>query len=251
MENYDENKANANDSTVTDKTISELDEAIARLSAKLENFTPSTAGTTVISSTAKGKLIATAIFMIIAMFALVFSSYAWFTSTIASSNNNISTGTAGVKLVELTYPEENGGTTGTELDPINVMPGYVAIREIYAHNTGDIPLYVRARTETSISLAQLYSAQVASVDPSLILFNIDEENWIKNGDYYYYAHSLLSNQTTPEFFSEITFSSAMGNEYKNSTITVKVIFEMVQATNNGASVLEAVGWPTNAEGGAS
>ena len=251
MDNYDENKIITDTSDDTSKKLSELDQAIARLSAKLENLTPSTAGTTVISSSAKTKLIATVAFMIIAMVALVFSSYAWFTSTLTSSDNNIATGTAAAKVVELTHAEENGGATGTDLDPISVMPGYVAPREIYAYNDGQIPLYVRARTETAIKLAQYYDAEAASVDPSLIIFNINEENWIKNGDYYYYAKPLLTKQTTPELFSEITFSNEMGNMYMSSTITVKVFFEIVQASNNGANVFEAVGWPTNEQGGAS
>ena len=61
---------------------------------------------------------------------------------------------------------------------------------------------------------------------------------------------LRGGKTSDELFDEIKFSEEMGNIYKGSTIYVNIVFEVVQASNNGTNALEAVGWKTDAEGGA-
>ena len=42
----------------------------------------------------------------------------------------------------------------------------------------------------------------------------------------------------------------MGNIYKDSKISVKVLLEVVQSNGNGATVFDAVGWTSATEGGA-
>ena len=232
--------------------LTQIDEAIARIREKLASCSASTPKTDVNVATAalRGKLIATVICLLVSIFAMVWSSYAWFTASIASSNQ-ITPGFVHVEYVDLSTLGADGGFAGTELDPIRILPGYTEEHEVYASNVGSVSLYVRARAVATITLAQRYAEHEAEVDLSLVAFNFNEAYWQKHGDYYYHTAVLHGGESTPEFFSEIKFSEAMGNIYKGSTIRVKVIFEVVQATNNGSNALEAVGWTTVAEGGAS
>ena len=181
---------------------------------------------------------------------MVFSSFAYFTASTNSAQNRIATGTVEVDFVGLNTPGASGGASGTELDPIKFLPGYVEMRDVYVNNTGDAPIYIRAKTKTEITLANAYSAYSDKVDPSLVLFDIDEDKWVLRDGYYYYSVALKGGESTPEFFTKIEFSSAMGNIYKDSIIKITVLFEMVQASNNGATVFDAVGWTTSSEGGA-
>ena len=41
----------------------------------------------------------------------------------------------------------------------------------------------------------------------------------------------------------MTFKADMGNEYQNATATVDVSAQAVQTANNGATVMDAQGWP--------
>ena len=133
---------------------------------------------------------------------------------------------------------------------MEALPGYKEIREVYATNTGALSLYVRAKTDVGITLNDRYSEYQDEIDTSLVIFDIDDEYWRKSGDFYYYSVALQGGETTPVLFSEIKFSESMGNIYKDSTIKVTVLFEIVQANNNGATPEEAVGWPSGSEGGA-
>ena len=47
----------------------------------------------------------------------------------------------------------------------------------------------------------------------------------------------------------INFSEQMGNIYKDSTIKVDILIEIVQSNNNGETVFDAVGWSSAEEGG--
>ena len=226
--------------------LAELDATIARLRERMEASTHEPINIDAVSIVTKGKMIVAAIFMVISMCVLALSSYAWFTASTASNQNIIQSGTAGVEFADLSLP---GGSTGTELDPIHILPGYVEEREVYAKNVGGVSLYVRAKVVSTIVLEERYASRENEIDTSLIRFDFNESAWTKNGDYYYLNEPLRGGRTSADLFSEIKFSEEMGNIYKDSTIYVKVVFEVVQSSNNGANALEAVGWKTEVEGG--
>ena len=227
--------------------LAELDATIARLRERMESSKSVPANIDAVSIATKGKMIAATVFMLISMCVLVLSSYAWFTASTASDRNIIQAGTAGVEFADLSLP---GGSAGTELDPIHVLPGYRESYSIYANNVGGVAVYVRAKVVSTIVLEERYASRSNEIDTSLVMFDINESEWTKDGDYYYLMTPLRGGKTSSELFSEIKFSEAMGNIYKGSTIYVNIVFEVVQATNNGANALEAVGWKTDAEGGA-
>ena len=248
MENIENVSTSQDKNRITERSMADIDAAIARISSRLENVKRGPMEPEIVSVATKGKLIAAFVAMFITLFSMVFSSYAYFTATSSSSENRISSGDARVDIVDLAGAP---GSPGTELSPIRVLPGQVEHFEIYANNIGNMPLYVRAKTVVNFTLSDRYASRQGEVDTSLVIFNISDESWKKVGDYYYYVSPLAVGQKTPEFFTTITFSENMGNIYKDSTITVKVVFEIVQASNNGDSVFDASGWATYAEGGAS
>ena len=231
-------------------TISQIDAAIVSISSKLEKLSFEEKPQPVVSASAKGKMIASAIIMVVAVVSMVFSSLAYYTAFIHSSGNTISTGSIKVEFVDLNTPSSAGGSAGTELDPISFMPGHVELRDVYAINSGSMPLYLRAYVTVIITLDDLYASYSDEIDTSLVHFDIDDDVWKNVGGYYYYHQALLGGQITPEFFSEVTFDESMGNIYKDCTVKIIVNFQMVQAQGNGENVFEAVGWPTTSEGGA-
>ena len=229
--------------------LSDLDAKIASLQERLEACKPEPSRINTVSIGTKTQMLVSMIFVIISMSVLALSSYAWFTASTASNTNIMQSGSAGVEFVDLSLPDGEGGSEGTELDPIGILPGYVVERKVYAKNVGGVSLYVRAKVETDIELDERYAAHESDINTALIAFDFNDEKWEKVGDYYYLKSSLRGGSTSDEFFSNIIFSEQMGNIYKDSTIRVTVYFEVVQANNNGSSPLEAVGWKTAVEGG--
>ena len=249
MDNFNE-KFDTNAKSSSELTIAEIDEALARINERLTTISSApSAATAVVSSAAKSKMILSVAIILVAMFSLVLSSFAYFTATTYSSANKIQAGKMSVEYVDFDTPTASGDFSGTELDPIRFMPGHVEVRKIYASNKGDLPLYVRASAITEITLDEIYAAYSAEVDTSLVIFELNDDVWKLKDGYYYYDSKLLSGETTPELFKHIAFDESMGNIYKNCTVRIKVIFEVVQANNNGDTVFDAIGWLSDREGG--
>ena len=233
----------------TRMTVAEIDAALARISTRLDELSADAPKESVISTSAKGKMIVSAVLMMVAVVAMVFSTLAYYTAFVYSSGNVIATGKTEVEFVDLNAPTA-GGSAGTELDPISFMPGHLETRKIYAKNSGNMPLYVRVKAETAITLAERYAAHSDEIDVSLVKFVLKGSAWELRDGYYYYVLPLCAGESTPELFDHIEFDESMGNIYKDSIIRIRIVFEIVQATNNGDTVFEAVGWATETEGGA-
>ena len=231
------------------KAIADIDARLARLGEQLSDSTPVAPAVRMVSTSSQKKMFVSAFLVLIAMISMVVSSLAYFTTSQHSSGNMIATGSVSVDFVDLDYSSSGGGSSGTELDPIPFMPGYSREQKVYAVNNGGISIYLRAKIETEITLDAKYASYSDEIDTSLVVFDIDENFWTLKDGYYYYSVPLLSGETSPELFTEILFSPAMGNIYKDSTIKIKLIFEMVQANGNGGNVFEAVGWLSESQGG--
>ena len=229
-------------------TVEELDAAIAKISARLSAQDAALKAKVSVFSAARIKFIISSVVMIIAVFSMAMSTLAYFTANVSSGNNVISTGSSNVEFVDLNSSVP-GRPSGTELDPIRFMPGYKEQRKIYAVNKGGMPVYLRAKAETLITLDSAYSYYQEQVDDSLILFHYDSLNWTFKDGYYYYNTALVSGRTSSELFESIEFSSAMGNYYKDASVRITVTFQTVQANNNGDTVFDAVGWAADGEGG--
>ena len=229
----------------------ELERAIARLESKLQSMDSRLSSCDTSMSKMGGKmgvfkkkLLVTAIATGVAATSFALSTYSYFIDSTFASGNQIHTGYASVELMNVT-----DSLPGDPDAPIKIMPGCVVEKSVSAKSTGSYPLYVRIRLESAITLDERYAEHASEIDLSLVSFDIDRENWIEKDGYYYYKEALKQNETTPELMTEIQFSKEMGNIYKDSTITVHVRLEVVQANNNGDTVFDAVGWTTPEEGG--
>lgn len=132
-------------------------------------------------------------------------------------------------------------------DPIDVMPG-VTVSKITTIKNLEADAYIRAKFEVVITRAD---GSVMELSPetlaSIITLTMNGEDWLrKDGDgvWWYYDAPVAPGASTEPFFTEVVFDGPnMTNEYQNCTVEVIVKAQAVQTANNGASALEAAGWP--------
>ena len=243
-----------------DSKIEEIDLVIERLSEKLRESEEKAACAKktedVLSPSIKKKIISIASVMLIAVVAFASSTYAYFTATVGSSFNVIQSA-SGVEFdfVDLVYLQDSSSGVPMEsvTDRLTAYPGENVKRDIYAVNRGQISIYVRAKLSSSVTLDARYADKADLIDPSLVSYSIDENYWVTRDTfdgYYYYILPLAGGEQTTALISSVNFSEKMGNMYKGSKVAVKAVFEVVQSNGNGASVLDAGGWPLDMGGGA-
>ncbi|MGB4657466.1 MAG: hypothetical protein WBI43_07855, partial [Bacillota bacterium] len=74
-----------------------------------------------------------------------------------------------------------------------------------------------------------------------VIFNVNTEDWVKSGDWYYYKGVLEPKGETPLLLSSVTLdSSRTDNDYQGKTLKIYVNAEAVQAAPIDAA-LEAWG----------
>ena len=186
----------------------------------------------------KGKLLSLAlIFGLLAI--MVSGSLAYFTSS-ETAHNVITTGGVDVELVEKTR-DKDGNLIDFPSDGIDgVMPGMVVDKIVSVKAEDDsADCWVRVIVEIDITDG---NGKKLSADGVLSL-DYDKDKWTEKDGLWYCNSALSAGQTTPELFTKVTFSSDLSNEYQNSTATITVHAEAVQSRNNGATALDAVGWP--------
>ena len=119
----------------------------------------------------------------------------------------------------------------------NVMPGDTVSKIVTVENTGDHPLYLRVKLTEGVSDEALTADDCLSI-------NINRSCWLEKDGYYYYYRALQSGETTEQLFSEVYFDIYnVDNKYIGKYFTLNVSASAVQSENNGADVLEAIGWP--------
>lgn len=230
-----------------DETIARLDAAIEKMSDKLERLSTEKERSKVESDAMNKKLVATMVATFVLVFSLAVCSYAYFVSTTSSQGNVISTGKAMVNMVNETDPSYP--TVPGDPDSYIIFPGYRVEKNVYIENAGAYPIYVRARLESSITLGERYAEHSGEIDLSLVDYSIDLNNWTEKDGYYYYNLPVNAGESTTNLLQSVNFSEQMGNIYKDSTINVKIRFEIVQSNNNGNTVFDAAGWSSAEEGG--
>lgn len=228
----------------TEKKLRENEEK-ASLLKKNEN---------IMSSSFKKKIMSIASVMLLAVIVFTSSTYAYFTATVDSNFNVIESADAKFDIVDLVYPQ--GSSSGIPIesitDKLTAFPGESVSRVICAVNRGKSSIYVRAKISPVITLDARYQDKESLIDPSLISYGMDENYWVTRDTfdgYYYYILPLASGEKTTALIDSVKFSKDMGNMYKGSTISVRAVFEIVQSSGNGTSVLDAGGWPLDVEGG--
>ena len=188
----------------------------------------------------KKKLIGMIALLVLTIGSFVYGSFAYFSEDISHSSV-ISMG-----VFKTEYKNESSSDAFDQPlfgEPIMIMPGRVVKKNVLVKNVGTIPVYVRAKITANIQLSEKETGNEGLLDYSLIEYDIDTDHWQYQDGYYYYLTPLNEGKSTKSLLSAVTFSTRMGNLYKDSRITLTVNMEIVQSNYNGATVFDATGWP--------
>ena len=167
---------------------------------------------------------------------LAVGTLAYFTAE-GRAHNVITTG--GVKITVQEWADEE--KTKPFEDVTGIMPGMTVTKIAEIKNTGASDAWVRVKVEKNIKLQG-----EGTPDTALVELNLNLTDWTLGEDgHLYYNKALKPGEVTEPIFTAVTFNVTMGNEYQNATATVDVAAQAVQTANNGASALEAAGWPEN------
>ena len=177
---------------------------------------------------------------------VVFSTLAFFTAE-DNAINRLSTGNVNISLNDQTI------SNGTTVDfPVNglsgFMPGSSVPKIVSVTNTGANPVWVRVDLNPSVTPGAQFTGQegIPQLSTQFMSMNINLADWTLGADGWYYFNEVLNpGETTDNLFTTVTFSTAMGNSYMNAMFFIGVDAEGVQSQNNGATVGDAIGWPSN------
>ena len=164
---------------------------------------------------------------------LAAGSLAYFTSE-GKAHNVITTG--GVEIAVQEWADEDKQTPFEDLE--GIMPGMTVTKIAEIKNTGASDAWVRVKVEKNIQLQG-----EGTPDTGLVELTLNTADWTEKDGYYYYTKVLKPGEVTAPIFTAVTFKPDMGNEYQNATATVDVVAQAVQTANNGATVMDAQGWP--------
>ena len=178
-------------------------------------------------------LILSALAICIAM--LVTGTLAYFTAE-GKAHNVITTG--GVEIAVQEWADEE--KTKPFEDLTGIMPGMTVTKIAEIKNTGASDAWVRVKVEKNIELKG-----EGTPDTGLVELALNTADWTEKDGYYYYTKALKPGEVTAPVFTSVTFNATMGNEYQNATATVDVSAQAVQTANNGATAMDAKGWPNS------
>lgn len=153
------------------------------------------------------------------------------------AHNVITTG--GVKIAVQEWADEGKETPFRNLE--GIMPSMTVTKIAEIKNTGASDAWIRVKVDKNIQLQG-----EGTPDTDLVELNLNDTYWKLGQDgYYYYNQALQPNAVTEPIFTTVTFDAAMGNEYQKATASVDVSAQAVQTANNGATVMDAKGWPNS------
>ena len=173
---------------------------------------------------------------------LASGTLAYFTSE-DQVHNVITTNTVDIEIEE--WQDEVGNPYPDE--PIDVMPG-VTVSKIATVKNLEAEAYIRAKFEVVITRADGSVMELSTETlASIISLTMNGEDWLRkdsDGEWWYYNAPVAAGASTEAFFTEVVFDGPnMTNGYQNCTAQVIVTAQGVQTANNGASSMEAAGWP--------
>ena len=176
--------------------------------------------------------------ILIACLSLVSVGTAAFFTAEDTATNVITASNLSIELVESAVNDE--GKTVPFRDVVGVVPGMEVSKIVRVENTGDAAAYIRIRMETTITLA---AGKEGQVDLSLVTVDLNTADWTEKDGYHYCNVPVAAGEATPPLFTAVTFDPSMDNLYAESIIKLNIDAQATQAKNNGASALEATGWP--------
>ena len=169
---------------------------------------------------------------------LAAGTIAYFTAE-GRARNVITTGSVEIELKE--WADENKTEPFKNLE--GVMPNTTVTKIAEIKNIGKSDAWIRVKIQKSIELKY-----EGNPDTDLVELNLNDTDWITDGEYYYYKNALKPGETTTPIFTSVTFKAAMGNEYQGAKATVDIYAQAVQTANNPATdgdVKTVKGWPAS------
>lgn len=141
-------------------------------------------------------------------------------------------------------------TTQTFVSPDNWLPGDTTENKVFITNNGNTSVAVRISFEEEWkSTTGEILDNVQNGDNVAIINFVNQDDWIKNGDYYYYKYKLQKDDKTSNFIDSVTFNEnivfesqckndnnvtsciyGMGN-YRGATYTLTLTIETMQYDN--------------------
>ena len=182
------------------------------------------------------KKILTVSLVVIIVAILATTSLAYFTdSTLV--HNVITTNHVDVELVEK-HINESGELVDFPAEGVSgVVAGDTVSKIVSVQNNG-AEAWIRVCVETVVT-----DKDGKELPVEVISFQVDETKWTYKDGYWYYLKPVATGASTDVLFSEVKFDTSMGNEYQSGTTELNIHAQGVQTANNGATVLEAAGWP--------
>lgn len=181
---------------------------------------------------------------------LAAGTLAYFTSE-GKAHNVITTGGIDIILNDKTYGENDGLVDFPRNGIFGVMPGVDVDKLVDVTNADNSQsAWVRILLSTSITGADgnPLPTEVQTADgrdvPAVTINFAEDTAWFQGTDgAWYYSTALAPGETTAKLFETVTFAPELGNEYQGCTAQVIVTAQAVQTANNGATVMDAQGWP--------
>ena len=148
-----------------------------------------------------------AIFLVLAICIIGFT-FAYFSDSV-DIVNNFSSKPYGTSVVE------------TFVSPDNWLPGDTTGKSLIVNNTGQVDVAVRVSyTEEWVSKNGDTLSNTLNGESVAIIKFINEDDWVKIGNYYYYNHKLESGDHTNSFIESVTFNENVDSSLNCSTVDV-------------------------------
>lgn len=144
--------------------------------------------------------------------------YAFTNTTTVSVKNELNTSGVNIELEE--YTLNNGAETKYTQAEQLVMPGEKVSLIPRIKNLGE-PVYVRSKIS--------YSSKNNEVFLSDKSIKTDSENWIRQGEYWYYKKPIETNSNV-DIFYEIEIPN-LTNEWQGTNTSINIIAEAIQEKN--------------------
>ncbi len=172
---------------------------------------------------------------------LASTTLAYFTDT-GTARNVITSGSIGIAVVEQQLV--NGTLQPYPSQPIPVMPATTVSKIVSVQSTGQAA-WVRMNYTLTVYNAEGKEMDIPADElEKVIVIESDATNWTLKDGWWYYNAAVRSGEMTQPLFDEVVFSGPhMDNKYQNCTVVIDVTAQAVQQTNNGSTVMEALGWP--------
>ena len=188
------------------------------------------------------KRILTVAAIIVCLALLGAGTLAYFTDE-ATAHNVITSNGIDIEIAEY-HLSEKDELEPYPSEPIAVMPG-VSVSKIVQVDNLDATAWIRANVTIVVKDAEGVPMNLsADTLASIIALDYNTEAWTAKDGWFYHNEPVAKGDSTESLFETVKFSGPnMTNEYQNCTVEIIVDAQATQHANNGATALEAAGWP--------